>query len=439
MSVAVPLLISLAIVLILLVLSAVFSGTETALMSLTSSETEEIAEEEGAPGRAIQRLIADPRRFLVGVLLGNTLVNVAASAVAVGLALRICSMAEFPSWVAVVATVVIMPVALLVVSEVTPKSIAILHTRRFALVTARPVSFFFRATAPAISLLYRLTRFGGMASASAISSAAEKRTLLRVSDEEGLIDSDERELLDSAVELTDTLAREIMVPRTDVTAVDVTTTHTELLKEIERSRFSRLPVYRDSVDQILGIIHAKDLLRFIHREQEFNLERALRPAYFVPEAMNILELLEAMRKRNTQMAIVVDEYGGTSGVVALEDIIEELVGEIWDEHDEVESLHEIIDAQSLVADGRMDVDDLSELVGVDLEGASYDTLGGLILDRIGEIPKAGRVIVEQGVTLAVEKVVRNRIRRVRVTLSEGNTLILSDTEEDDSSHTGKGT
>jgi CBS domain containing-hemolysin-like protein len=401
---------------VLLLLSAIFSGTETALMILSSMASNDEEEDGSKRTASIRALISDPRRFLVGVLLGNTLVNVAASSVAVGVALRICVYYHFPAWVAVVATVVLMPLLLLVLGEVTPKSVAMASAPRFAAITVPAVRFFFRLTSPLISVLYHLTRFGELANANTSASAEEKRTVLRLSDEEGLIDAEERELLDSAVDLTSTLVREIMVPRIDVTAVDVSTEHAELLDLLEATRFSRMPVYRDSIDQVIGVVHAKDLLRFIHREEEFKLERVARRAFFVPEAMNVLDLLESLRKRNTQLAVVVDEYGGTSGLVTLEDILEELVGEIWDEHDREETLHEVIDARTIVADGRMNVDDLSELVGVDLEGDGYDTLGGLILDRIGEIPRAGREIQARGLVFTVERVVRNRIRRVRILL-----------------------
>ncbi len=423
MSTGASLLLSFFSIVVLLLLSAVFSGTETALMTLSAMGVDD-EEEAGGSKRsaAIRSLVADPRRFLVGVLLGNTLVNVAASSVAVGLALRVCDLYDFPSWVAVAATVVLMPLVLLVLGEVTPKSVALANAGRFASVTVPAVRIFFRFTAPLISVLYHLTRFGELAPAATSASTEEKRTVLRLSDEEGLIDAGERKLLDSAVELTSTLVREIMVPRLDVTAVEVSTGHAELLDLLAATRFSRMPVYRESIDQVIGVVHAKDLLRFIHREEEFRLERMVRRAYFVPEAMNVLDLLESLRKRNTQMAVVVDEYGGTSGIVTLEDILEELVGEIWDEHDREEVLHEVVNSRTIIGDGRMNVDDLSELVGVDLEGDGYNTLGGLILDQIGEIPRVGRTITVRGLTLTVERVVRNRIRRVRIVLPEDHPL-----------------
>lgn len=417
-------------VVVLLGLSAVFSGSETAIISLSSNDVDRLPDEEGASGKAIAELREDPTRFLVGVLLGNTLVNVAASSAAVGLALAACELGNLPPWTGVVGTVVVMPLVLLVFGEVTPKSMAFSNARRFALKTAVPVHIFFRLCSPLIGALHRLTRLGRLVGGpGAISSPEEIRTLLRVSDEEGLIDSDERELIDSAVELSETLTREIMVPRPDMKAIEVTASHAEALDMIDSSRLSRLPVYRESVDQIIGVLHAKDLLQFINREDEFVLEGTIRRAHFVPEAMSIIDLLQAMKGWSSQMAVVVDEYGGTSGLVTLEDVLEELVGEIWDEHDEEEVLHELLGDGSIVADGRMSVDDLSELVGVDLEGEGYDTVGGLILDRIGDIPKAGRILNERGVTFLVEKVVRNRIRRVRVTLPEADAVVDSEKGE----------
>ncbi len=412
-----PFLIGGGAVLVLLFLSAVFSGSETAIISLPASEVDDLPDQEGARGIAIAELHDDPTRFLVGVLLGNTLVNVAAVSAAVGLALSMCEIAHLPPWVAVLATVVIMPLALLVFGEVTPKSMAFSTPRRFALAGAPLIRAFFRLCSPVITMLHRLTRLGRFSGGpSPLKSPEEIRALLKVSDEEGLIDSDERELIGSAVELAETCAREIMVPRPDMTAIEVSSSHAEALDLIESAGLSRLPVYRETVDQIIGVLHAKDLLQFIHREDQFVLERVLRQAFFVPEAMNTIDLLQAMKGWHTQMAVVVDEYGGTSGLIALEDILEELVGEIWDEHDEEEVLHERIDEHTLVVDGRMSVADLSELIEVDLEGETYETVGGLILDRIGDIPKAGRVLRDRGIVFAVEKVVRNRIRTVRVTL-----------------------
>lgn len=406
---------------ILLLVSALFSGTETAIVSLSRGDVEDLVSKNGQRGARVRSIASNRSRFLVAVLLGNTLANVGAAMLATGLALSICERLAFPAWFSVLMTIFFLPLVLLVIGEVTPKTVALFDARRFALATAPVFEAYMRAGRPLIGLLSRVAEIGklpGRAAGATVTSPEELHALIRISKNAGLIRAEEQELIASVVDFGDTVAREIMLPRPDMVYLSVESTYEEVLGALEKSRHSRFPIVDDSVDDIVGLLHAKDMIKFIGRESEFEMRENLRTAYFVPEVMKLASLLRELKTQKNHMAIVVDEYGGTSGLVTLEDILEEIVGEIWDEHDEASTLHEFIDGRTLAADGRMDVEDLSELVGRDLEGDGYDTLAGLILDRLGDIPKAGHEFSDGELHFVVEKVVRNRIRRVRIHMPE---------------------
>ena len=243
----------------------------------------------------------------------------------------------------------------------------------------------------------------------------ELKTLVDAGQEEGIFESDERRMIYSIFQLGDTLAREIMVPRIDMLALDVNTPMTEAVDSLLRSGHSRVPVFEETVDNTLGLLYAKDLLR-VWREgnQLESLRDLLRPAYFVPEAKKVDELLAEMQSQRVHMAIVVDEYGGVAGLVTLEDIIEEVVGEIRDEYDQAEeSPYQVMKNGEYLFQGRVDVDDFNEIMGSDLPVDEADTIGGLIYNRIGRVPAAGETVQQNGLLLIVEQVSGRRIRKVR--------------------------
>jgi CBS domain containing-hemolysin-like protein len=241
-------------------------------------------------------------------------------------------------------------------------------------------------------------------------------TLVDAGEEEGAIDLDEKEMIYSIFQLADTLAREIMVPRIDIVAVEVHTPLDKARDIIIKAGHSRIPVYEESLDQVCGLLYAKDLLSVWQRgEPLVELRSILRPALFVPESKRVPDLLRELRDSNVHLAIVIDEYGGTAGLVTMEDIVEEIVGEIRDEYDSAEeALYETVGPDEYVFDGRVNLDDFNRLLDVELPDELGDTLGGFIYGELGKVPKQGEVVVTHSLRLEVTSVVDRRIRKVRV-------------------------
>jgi putative hemolysin len=244
----------------------------------------------------------------------------------------------------------------------------------------------------------------------------EIRTIVDAGEEEGIIEEDEKEMIYSIFEFGDTLTREIMVPRIDVVAVEVDTPMLEALDVIIARGHSRIPVYADTIDDVVGVLYAKDLLGHL-RDGKTNvaLSGLLRPAYFVPETKKVDDLLTDLQQRKVHMAIVVDEYGGTAGIVTIEDILEEIVGEIQDEYDTEESFYEVVSPDEIVFDARANLDDVDKLLNADLPHEGGDTLGGLIYAELGRVPAAQDELVIDGVKLTVLSVAARRIKKVKAT------------------------
>jgi CBS domain containing-hemolysin-like protein len=247
----------------------------------------------------------------------------------------------------------------------------------------------------------------------------EIQILLEEGSKEGNIEEEEKEMIASIFDFTDTTAREIMVPRIDVVGVEADDSVEKVLDIVSRTGYSRLPVYRESMDNIIGIVHAKDAIRrFKEGKRTLPAKRIARPAYFVPESKKIDELLKEMQRNKTQMAIVVDEYGGTAGIVTLEDILEEIVGEIEDEYDKERELIKKIDDNTAIVDARALIEDVNEELGLSLSDEEADTLGGLVYALLGKVPEEGESVELDSVTLTVEKTDGRRITKVRITKKE---------------------
>jgi CBS domain containing-hemolysin-like protein len=246
-------------------------------------------------------------------------------------------------------------------------------------------------------------------------TAEELRTIVALSEERGTLEGDERDMIDSVMEFGDTVVRELMVPRVDMECFDSTSTVGAATDGVKELGFARVPVYEGDIDHIVGILYAKDLLKFdAETDRERPIADILRPPFFTPESKNAGDLLRELRRRRTHIAIVIDEYGGTAGLVTLEDLIEEIVGEIHDEHDQEEQLLTVIDKSTLVADGMVRLDELAERMGLTFEGEGIETLGGYLMNAFGRIPSEGEKLERYGVEFTVESVVEQRIKGVRV-------------------------
>ena len=408
---------------LLLALSALFSGSEVALFSITPGEREGLAEATAPASARVVRLLDRPRRLLAAVLLLNTVVNVGAAILSTQLMLAAATAYGWSELAALVANVVGLTFVLLVVSEVAPKLVASRRAVWFAETVSGLLSPLVRVVSPFADLLADLasalqSRFRTEAEPL---SSADIKTMADVGEAQGSLEEEERALIHSIVEFGETTVREVMVSRVDVTALSADASLDEALAMIRESGHSRFPLYRDHLDSVLGVVYAKDLLPHVDGDDGDGVPDwaalARRPL-FVPPAKPLDDMLTDFQRTNTHMAIVVDEYGGTAGLVTLEDLLEEVVGEIRDELDspEDDTLVYPVEAGVYRAEGRVDLDDLAEAVGVDLDTASFDfeTLGGLILHLVGDIPEAGATVDHDRLRLEVVTVEDNRIGEVRV-------------------------
>jgi CBS domain containing-hemolysin-like protein len=307
--------------------------------------------------------------------------------------------------------------------EAMSKTYAILHSDRVALFLAPLVVFLARILSAPTRLLIGLANVllpGRGLKQGPFVSEEEIRSMADVGHEEGAIEEEEKELIHSIFEFGDTVVREVMIPRPDMIAVEAGTKLKDVLTLMLKHGFSRMPVFEKSMDNIVGLVYAKDVMRRLHNgrrpRKELTVEEIARPAMFVPESKKIAELLREMQRNKTHMAIVVDEYGDIAGLVTMEDLLEEIVGEIADEYDRGESLVEPVDDNTLRVDGKLPIDELEELVGAELPDEEWDTVGGLLAGVLGRLPKRGDEVTVGGVTFRVEKLKARRITKVLVTM-----------------------
>lgn len=415
----------------LILLNAFFAMAEIALVSVRKTRIKQLIEEGVQRARTVQKLMEDPTRLLATVQIGVTFVGFFASATgAVTLAQPLADVFAKAGIPIIVGNATVLAVAIvtlvigflsLVIGEISPKSLALQHAERIALWTAGPLLFLSYATAPLIKIITSssslLVRpFGGQASfAPPILTEEELKMLVEAGEEEGVLEEEEKEMIHSIFEFTDTVARKVMVPRIDMKTVDVEGTVDELLGIIMKAGHSRIPVYEGTVDNIIGIVHAKDLLRALHENGDgVTMRELMRPPYVIPENKKVDELLAEFKKSKIQMAIVVDEYGGTAGLVTIEDLLEEIVGEIMDEYDVEEPMVEVVDENVSIVDARTPIDEINEQMGLTLPEEEFDTIGGFVFGVLGRQPRQGEKIEYNGVALVVEKTDGRRIQKVKI-------------------------
>lgn len=425
---------------ILILLSAFFSGSEAAYFSFSKEMIERLKESASRSARRIVALLETPRQLLITILIGNTVVNVSAATLAALLTADVSARLGFSHKIAILSEVLVVAFVLLILGELTPKIVAVKNSLYFAELAAIPLRF---SSVIFYPLVLILNHFPGLISGLLASrvkqpllSKEELKTLLEMSEEKGALAEDEKEMIHSIFEFSKTTVKEIMVPRIDMVAVEKETSIQELIELIKTEGHSRIPLYEEQVDNILGIIHAKDLLPFLDQtSQPVDLAALVRPAFFVPETKPIDELLKDFQVEKQHMAIVVDEYGGTAGLITLEDVIEEIVGEIQDEYDiEEKPLYKKIDANHYLVDAKIDLDVLNDELGMNLPvDPNYETLAGFIFNLIGAVPAKKQQIDYDGYQFIIEKILRNRILEVMIIKTEPvrpqQTNLLSDEDQ----------
>ena len=407
------------ILLILLALSAFFSSNETALMSVNKIRLRSLADEGNKrAAMALDILENQTPKLLSAILIGNNIVNISASSLATTLAY------SFGGYMVSIVTV-ILTVLILIFGEITPKNYATINAERLTLRYIPVFKFLMTIMTPVIFIInlfsrgvMRLMRVDPDAASKAMTEE-ELRTIVDVSHEDGVIESDEKEMIYNVFDLGDATAKDIMVPRVHVTFADVESTYDELIEIFREDKFTRLPVYKDSQNNIVGIINMKDLLLY-DKNEEFVIDRFLRKPHFTYETKSISDLLVEMKDSTFNIAIVLDEYGDMAGLITLEDILEEIVGEIHDEYDEKEDeLVQKISDREYIIEGSMHLDDVNDHLNTELDSEDYDSLGGFILEHLDRLPVAGdEVVTDDGIRLVVEKLDKNRIEKVHVYLPE---------------------
>jgi CBS domain containing-hemolysin-like protein len=410
-----------AVLVAALALSAMFSAAETALISVRRSRLEALAEE-GRPAAILARKVLDePERFLASIEAANTTLAMLG---AVAATLLLCRHIERPlSPPALVGAAAGTWVVFLLFAELLPKSVARRHADRMTLLLVRPVRLLSLLVYPVVvalvaagHFLLRLVPGFEPPRKSPYVTEEEIKVLVEKGEEMGDLEEDEREMVTAIFDLDRSVVREVMVPRVDVTAVEADATLAEVVETVTASGHTRLPVYEETLDNVVGILHAKDLLRYLNPDAgPFQIRAVMREAFFVPEMKNAKDLLEEMRARRSHFAVVVDEYGGTAGIISLEDLIEEIVGEIRDEYD-VEEEDPIVflgDNTAMVA-GATPIDDVNDELDINLPTEEYDSLGGWVVGQFGRVPDIGEETMFGDVRFVVESVSNNRVRRVRV-------------------------
>jgi len=395
--------------------SALLTGAEAAYFSLGRARLRRLDGGQKAPGSP--PLITRPHELLVTLLVGITLVNIGAAALAATVAVDL-----FGERYGVVVEVVMMILLLTTFGEVLPMTVAVKRPEAFLRFAERPVAWLATLLTPARALLAGLTTLvvrlvGRGQGAQTELSEEELRTLVDVGAREGVVEREEREMIHKVFELEDTLVRSVMVPRTDMFCLDVEAPVAEILPALREHLHSRVPVYEGSIDVIVGILYTKDLLPYMTGlPPDFDLRARLHPPYFVPESKRADALLQEFQAKKLHLAIVVDEYGGTAGLVSLEDLLEELVGEIADEYDEPERLIHRLDPNTFRVAGKLPIEELNAVTGLSIPKQSYDTVGGWVLDLFGRVPRATERMALPALTVTVEKVERTRVVEVLVAL-----------------------
>jgi putative hemolysin len=424
--------VELGIIVLLVLLNGIFVAAEIALVSIRPSRVEQMVDEGRRGAKRVRKLTGDPGRFLAVIQIAITFIGFLASAFAgVSLAnslgeffVTVGMSASYAGLIGLLLVTILLSLFTIVFGELVPKTLALAHPETFAVRLAQPVDVLGRVLRPLVALLTATTKtiaraFGADVTAEAQITADELRLIIERGGEQGILEAEEEQMINAVIELGNRRLHEVMVPRTAIVALPATSSFDEAIDTVIEEGHSRIPVYETSVDEVIGIMYAKDLLPFLKSTvtDRPDLRTLLRAPVFVPESMSIDDLLHEFQRRKVHIAIVLDEYGGTAGMVTIEDLLEEIVGEIQDEYDVEEPLVEELGEDRARVDGRASVDDLLELWDLRLQledDDEYDTVGGLVYHRIGGVPKPGDEIHLDGMRLTVETTDGRRVGKVLV-------------------------
>jgi len=402
--------------LVLFVLSAFFSGSETALMSMDRLRVKYLAEKDRPGARKLDELLERPEGLLSAILVGNNVVNIMLSVFATTLFIK------FFGGQGELMTILILTPLLLIFSEVCPKTYAANYPEKLSFIVLRPIRFVMWFLRPVTWLVSGtsslLTSFLQGEEKRPLISEDEIRTIIEFGEQAGVVAEDKRRMLHGVFDLSSIRVRDVMVPRTEVVGIEASASFADVIKLVAQSHHSRFPVYDGDLDRVVGVIHSKDVLNYFDRPDEFCLPELARPPYFVPEAKPIETLMQAFRRKHLHLAIVVDEYGGVEGLCTLEDIVEEIVGEIQDEYDEEELLIKNLGSNHYLVDGSASLRYINRRFSLNLSEEHVTTLAGFILDSLGTIPEEGDVCESDGASFTVREVEGRRIEQIEMRLPD---------------------
>lgn len=419
------------VLLVLILLSAFFSSAETALTAVNKLRIRSLAEDGVKKAITVNKLLENPSKMLSAILIGNNIVNLTTSSLATTLAMDISKSLGMDSNTSLFIGIAtgIVTILILIFGEITPKSLATMNSEKLSLMYGGVIFALTQILTPFIYIINKLAlglmillRVDPNKRDSAITEN-ELRTIVDFSHEEGVIESEERRMITNVVDFGDSFAKDVMVPHIDVTFANVNCSYDELVETFEEDKFSRLPVYEETRDNVIGIINLKDVFFYKGKKQDFDIRKIMREPYFTYEFQKTSELMVELRKASSSVAIVLDEYGSTAGLITLEDLLEEIVGEIRDEYDtdEVDPIQKIGENEYL-AEGTARLDEVNEMIGLDLDSDDYDSIAGHIICLLEHLPKVGESVTDQNVCYTVKAIDKNRIDKVHI-------KVLPETEE----------
>ena len=421
--------IQLVVLVILLALSAFFSSAETALTTVNRLRVRALVDDGDERALVLAKVIDDPGKLLSAILIGNNIVNISASSIATLLATEF-----FGNAGAGIATGV-MTLLVLIFGEITPKTMASLKAEKIALNYAKTIYAIMVIFTPLIFILDFLSggilRLFGVDPDKRDDSVTEEdlRTIVEAGHEDGVLEPEEHKMINNVFDFGDHQAKDIMVPRVDMCFLKLNATYEDFMNLYREEKFTRIPVYEETRDNVIGILNVKDLILY-DKSQEFHVKDFLREAYYTYELKNTSELMMEMRKNSISIAIVLDEYGATAGLVTLEDLIEEIVGDIRDEFDEAEAEEvQKLGEREYLVEGACKLEDLNDMIGLGIESEDYDSIGGIVIEALQHLPSENEeVTLENGTRLIVEKIDKNRIEKLHIYLPEPE----DDSEENNS-------
>ncbi|MDE6232968.1 MAG: hemolysin family protein, partial [Lachnospiraceae bacterium] len=397
-----------------LLLSAFFSSAETALTTANIIRIHSLAEDGNRRASITEKILNNSPKMLSAVLIGNNIVNISASSLA-----TIFAQHMFGNYAVSIATG-ILTILVLIFGEIIPKTLATMFSEKLALIYSPVIYALMWLLTPVIFVINQISQFLllllhiDMSKRGTIITETELRTMVDVSHKEGIIETEERKMINNVFDFGDAEAKDVMVPRIDMAMADVNSSFNDLLELFQKERFTRIPIYENSTDNVIGIINMKDLLLY-DKKEDFNVRNFLRKAFYTYESKKLSELMREMKKTSVNIIIVLDEYGVTVGLITIEDLLEEIVGDIRDEYDaeEEEEFKKISDTEYLI-EGQMKIDDLNDHLNLNLSSENYDSVGGIIIENLDRIPAAGDSILLDNIRLTVQKLDNKRIDKVNV-------------------------